>query len=383
MKLFFAHAILLVGCSRSEGPPHPEEFAPSTARKVEQRAPSRAELELAASAANARPAASLAAPIASAVIEIRERALSLAAPPLLPRHLAFGKGFVLQVGSSETIVRNSSTGQELARCPLKEPRAATGLPGGSALVLALDGSFRFDPGQTRPHKLSRLSLLPGFVVEPRRDRQDVIWVLQAKRLQSYSLAADADLGLPSERELPDFDGRAVTTLRDGSLLYTAEEGTALVHSRGFGSPQTYRLPGAGPIWRLAAADRIDRAWVVRASGEIQLVGLSPRLDVAKLVQTGLKPFDFASSPTGFALVSVREQPGEPREFALHVFTLAGTQTYSHSLGTVPVTSDPDWAAQASKDREVVIGDHPLRVAVGGSHSLRVFDFASGNELFTR
>lgn len=348
----------------------------------QKRPGSLAELELAASAANARRAA-LAAPIASAVIEIRERALSLAAPPLLPRHLAFGKGFVVQVGAAETIVRSSSTGEELARVPLREPRAATGLPGGSALVLTLDGSFRFDPGQARPHKLSRLSLLPGFVIESRRDRQDTLWVLQANRLQSYSLAPDTEIALPNERELPAFDGRAFTTLRDGSLLYTTDDGSAVVHSGGFGPLHTYRLPGPAPIWRLAAADRIDRAWVARASGEVQLVGLSPRLEVAKVIHTNVKPFDFAGSPNGFAVVSVRERAGEPREFSLNVFTTVGTQTYSHTLGTVPVTSDPDWASQASADKEVVLGEHPLRIAVGGARSLRVFDFADGTELFTR
>lgn len=385
VKLLLACALpVLAGCSKSDGPPSRQEF--ERAAQGQDRKPLAKPnlLALSAEALSARPAASLSAPIASALIAIRQRAESLAAPPPLARHLAFGKGFIVQINANEAIVRNSTSGDELTRVSLKEPRAAVGLPAGSALVAALDGSYRFDPGQKRPHKLPRLSLLPGFALEPRRDRQDLLWVLQSQNVQLYALTPDAEPGPETERPLPDYDGRAFTTLRDGSFLYTTAEGTALIHSGGFGRPRTFLLPvGSGTVWRLGAADRIDRAWVATVSGDVLLVGLVPRFEVAGVFHTGLGPFDFAGTASGFALVSVREAAEEPRQFSLNVFSRAGQQIYSHALRSIQVTADADWVARASLDEEVVIGEAQARIAVGGANSLRVFELATGKELFAR
>jgi hypothetical protein len=376
---------VLVNCSRSEAPPHPDRAQRSPASKAEERAANLSELELAASAANARRAA-LAAPIASAVVEIRERALSLAAPPLLPRHLAFGKGFLVQARANETVLRNSTTGEELSRLPLNGPRAVVGVAAGSTLVAALEGSFRFDPGQVRPHKLPRLSLLPGFVIEPRRDRLDVISVLQAptRTLQRYALKADAPIGLESERQLEDYDGGAFASLSGGNLLYTSRSGTALVQDPGFGKAKPLPLPeNFGSVWRLAPAEQINRAWVVTASGELTLVELGARLVILRNIRTGLLPFDFAASKRFLALVSVTEHAAEPRRFTLTVYDRTGSQFYSHALGDAPVTAQPDWVEHASANRELVLGDTPPRVAVGGASTVRVFELASGKELFER
>jgi hypothetical protein len=300
--------------------------------------------------------------------------------------LAFGKGFVLQLAASEALLLDSSDGRELGRVPLRAPRAVVALPAGSVLVAALDASYRFDPGQTRPHAVTRLSLLPGFLLEARRDSQEHVWVLQAplKQIQRYALDAQVGLGLESARALDAYDGGAFTTLRDGSLLYTAEGGAALVHSTFAGAVKPMRLPGGSDrVWRLAAADRIDRAWVATASGDVLRVEVGARLSVLQTIHTGLVPFDFGATASRFALVSVTEHAGEPRRFSLNVFSGAGAQIYSRALATVEVSADPDWVARASANQELVIGEAPPRIAVGGSSSLRVFELESGRELFAR
>jgi hypothetical protein len=157
----------------------------------------------------------------------------------------------------------------------------------------------------------------------------------------------------------------------------------LVHGAGREAKTAAFPPTLGTIWRLAAADRIDRAWVATASGDVLLVDIAARLSVFQVVHTGLVPFDFAAIPSAFALVSVTEQAGQPRRFSLNVFSRAGTQLYSYQLAVAQVTADPDWASRASANEEVVIGEAPPRVAVGGPTSLRVFELHSGKELFAR
>lgn len=321
---------------------------------------------------------------ASALIEIRARAESLSAPPPLPRHLAFGKGFVVQARADEAIVLNSSDGSELARVPMKEPRAAVALPAGSVLVAALDGSYRFDPGQKRPHRLPRLSLLPGFVLEPRRDSQESLWVVQAplRQIQRYLLDPSSSFGFESQADVKGYDGGPFATLSDGSFLYT-QDGATLIRARpSVSKVKTFALPqGLGSVWRLAAGDRIDRAWVVLASGDILLVELAVRLRVVRSIHTGLRPFDFAATEKALIMVSVKEPADGPRAFSLHVFSVVGAQIYSQALDTVEVTAEVDWQSAASTEQEVAVSSSPPRIAVGGATSLCLFELASGTKLF--
>lgn len=382
-KLLLAGLLLFASCKRGDEPPDPDSVPRVTLGRKDSATAPLALSALAASQPSARPAAAMSPPVASAVIEFRERAISLAAPPMLPRHLAFGKGFIVHVGKREAAVYDTNNGELLTRAPLKEPRGAIALPAGSVLVASLDASFRFDPGQRRPHKQARLSLLPGFVLEPRRDRQDFLWVLQSRTLQLYSLEANFQIGPSSERSLPGYDGVAFTTLLDGNLLYTTRGGRALVYSLGTGKNQILPLPAEfNPVWRLAAAERIDHAWAVSTTGDVLRVDLASRSRVREPIHTRLAPFDFAATGKYLALVSVQESAG-PRQFALTVLSSSGERLWSNDLDAIPVTAGPDWEAGASEGHEVVVGDVPPRVAVGGPNLVQVFDLATGRELFRR
>ena len=170
----------------------------------------------------------------------------------------------------------------------------------------------------------------------------------------------------------------LTTLADAALLYTA--GRSLV--RVLGAKRTkFSLPNdVERIWRLAAGERADRTWAVTNNGEAFLLELAGRIRVVRHFATVGAPFDFAASKSAIALVSISEGSGEGRTFVLNVYSATGTQRNSYSLGSVGESSGPDWAAQASRDRELVVAEHPPRVAVGGSTALRLFDLASGDEI---
>ena len=86
----------------------------------------------------------------------------------------------------------------------------------------------------------------------------------------------------------------------------------------------------------------------------------------------LQSSTLAQVPTAIRIGILNDQAGPYADFGGRTSVTAAQMAVEDFGGKV-----------LGKPVEVVIGDHPLRVAVGGSHSLRVFDFASGNELFTR
>jgi hypothetical protein len=342
--------------------------------------PSRTELLALSASLSATPAhaSNSVAAAASALVEIRER-LSLAAPAPRLRRLAFGKAFVVQLTTDAAIVRSTPDGKELFRAPIADGRAALGLPNGSVLVLAAHASYRIDPGQTVLHPRTRISLLPGALVEPSRENAEFVWVLEPwrKTVLRYTLSPDAGLGLIAERELSSFDARAFTTLIDGSFLYSA--GADLAHARPFSKPRLLSLPADVRLWRLAAADRVDTAWAATTSGDLLRLELGAHARVLQTLRTGRAPVDLAVAPKRLALLSVTEAPKATREFVLSVYSNDGRQLFSRPVGKAAASPSAGWAADALRDQELVIGSQPALVAVGGAGALRLYDLDTGVE----
>lgn len=358
------------GCSRRDEPP-PLPLHPAASVLA---APS--------AAPSARsPGAPARAAVASAVVEIRERALPLVAPDKPPRTLAFGKGFLVQAQGDVVRVLDDTSGEELVRAPIEAPRGVVPLPGGSVLVAGLDASFRFDPKQEVPHRRQRLSLLPNAELVQHPNDLESVWVVEpsTRRLMRYALNADAGLGIAATLDVGAFDGRAVTQLRDGRFLLTSRDGLVVV-----GPGSTQRTLGMPPeiesLWRLLPATRIDCAWVVTEHGRFVLVALEARARVLRSVETGLAPFDVAATPERIALVSVTRPP-EPRRFRLHVYTAAAEPLFAADLPAAPPGTGEDWARAIIADKQVVLRDNPPRVAVGGPSAVSVFDAATGERLF--
>ncbi|HET9931041.1 MAG TPA: hypothetical protein VFQ35_10150 [Polyangiaceae bacterium] len=319
--------------------------------------------------------------VASAIVEIR-RHLPLAAPSPTFRHLAFGSGFLVQLRDASVRLLKSADGSAIAEVPLARPRVAVALPAGSVLACGSDECQRFDPGQVKPHRLGRISLLPDAILEPSRETQERVWVIEP----TFARAVRYTLGEPtseveSTSELPGYDRGAITTLADGAFLYTA--GQSVVRALGRARRAMPLPDGVARPWRLLPAERADRAWVISAQGEAFLLELTGRAHVLRRFATEGHPFDVASAKAALALVSIHEDQAEERTFVLNLYSAAGTQTKSYLLGKVGESADPEWAAMASRDREVVLAERPPRVAVGGSTALRLFELVSGDEIVTR
>lgn len=327
------------------------------------------------------PTAKLVPQVASAVVEIR-RHLSLAAPPPTFRHLAFGAGFLVQLRDASVRLIKSADGIQIAEVPLESPRAAVPLPAGSVLVCGRDECQRFDPGQPKPHRLGRVSLLPDAILEPSRETAQRLWVIEPTFAHAvrYSLS-ESSSEVESTRAFPGYDRGAITTLLDGAFLYSSA--SSLVRALGANS-KTHPLPdGIERAWRLLPAERPDRAWVITAHGVAFLLQIAAKATIVRRFTTDGEPFDAAASKACVALVSIRDPGNKERSFVLNTYSTAGTQTYSYSLGSLHENTDPDWAASASRDREVAVSETPPRVAVGGRSTLRLFDLTSGDEIVAR
>jgi hypothetical protein len=196
----------------------------------------------------------------------------------------------------------------------------------------------------------------------------------------YSIASK-EFGVEATRELPGFDGRALTTLLDGAFLYTSAAGLVRLFA---GRSITFPLPhDVGRVWRLLPAERIDQAWYVTQEGEAFLLELGAHARIRRRFRSHDGeggPFDFAVAHGTLAFLSVYESPQEPRRFVLNLYSATGTQTKSHQLGSVTHSEDSDWATRISRDHELAITGSPPRVAVGGPSSLRLFNTVAGDEI---
>lgn len=320
--------------------------------------------------------------VSSAIVEIR-RHLSLAAPAPTFRHLAFGAGFLVQLRDASVRLLKSANGTLIAEVPLATPLTAVGLPAGSVLVCGRDQCDRFDPGQQKPHRLGRISLLPDAILEPNRGTQDRVWVIEpalAHALRYSLLDASPEPGaeLESTRDLLEYDHGAITTLADGALLYTAAR--SLVRVLGATRTKSSLPDEVARVWRLEGAERADRVWALNTKGEAFLLELAGQTRIVRRFATSGEPFDFAATKSGIALVSIQQGSGEGRTFVLNVYSATGMQIKSYVLGKVGESADSDWAAVASRDREVIVAEHPPRIAVGGRSALRLFDLSSGDEI---
>jgi hypothetical protein len=139
----------------------------------------------------------------------------------------------------------------------------------------------------------------------------------------------------------------------------------------------------GRAWRLVAGERVDQVWLVTNEGEAFLLALGAQLRILRHFMTEGGPFDVGAIPGTLAFVSVREAFPEPRTFVLNLYSSAGKQTKSYLLGAVAESDEPDWAARASRDRELAISSFSPRIAAGGESSVRLFNLASKDEIVVR
>jgi len=201
------------------------------------------------------------------------------------------------------------------------------------------------------------------------------------RLSRHVFDAEGGVSRGAEIQVPGAQ-EAFTVLRGGDLLFAS--GTRLMHVRAGGKLHELELPStAAPVWRILPAHRLDRAWLVTPTGVLTLVELAARVRVVRSLSTGLLPFAIAALDHHVAILSVSAPGLTPTRFSLYLSDAKSAPRLVEELPTSGPSATPDWMNELTADKQLVLGGEPLRVAIGGPHSVRVYDVDTGERLFVR
>jgi hypothetical protein len=265
--------------------------------------------------------------------------------------------------------------------PLAGPRGVLAIAGGSLVVVGASEALRIDPGAKAPVRLPPVPWLPGTLLLPERRDSSMLWSVQTvgRVLVRQRLELDPTRSFDKDITLEGYVGGPVTVLRDGRLLYAAQDGVrlALAESR----PKHY-----GAVlrpWRLLPGRRVDQAWAVAADGSVELWQFGDRIAVQARFATGMPPFAAAASPEYLALVVIDEQKGAPRRFRLLVYGNDGMRVLEHALPPGEPDVGEHWAELAVRDRLVALAESEPFVAVGGPGGFEVLRLPQGERMIAR
>jgi hypothetical protein len=223
--------------------------------------------------------------------------------------------------------------------------------------------------------------LPGTVLVPDRKDSSGLWSVhtQGRLLARHVLDISGERRIDGVVPLADYDGGPVTAMRDGALVYRAEDGVRRSLSGGRAHPfKTDFVP-----WRLLPGRRVDQVWAVAEDGRVELWQIGERILVVARATLGASPFDVAASSRYLAAVVVEEGGGAPRRFRLLVLSEKGDVVMRSDLSTDAPTEGEKWAQLAGRDQHVALSDTEPLVAVGGPGAVRVLDIPSGGVVLAR
>ncbi len=371
-RLFVALSVLAVtfACRKDEPPP-PQASGPSSEHPLPTPTPTPS------ATGSSEAAARSLAEARRTLSELRERRISLAAPPPAPRRLAFGSRFLVQLGVSEVVSRRTLDGSSITRSPLAEPRLALELAGGYVLAGGGRENLLLQPGLGPPRQLPRLPLLPGSVVEVSRESPDYVWIVSpSSQAQRFVLQAPNALAPEREFALPGYLGGPLATSSGGSFVYAVD--ATLHRVSAAGRAETFSLPReAIPVWRLAAARHMDQVWAVTTQGEVLLLELSRPIRTKLRFQGTPAPLDFAVTRSALALLGLLEAPNVARRLQLEIYSSNAERLFSRVLDADQPGTEDDWAAHWFAQHQVALAETPPRVAVGGERRLVLVDYRAG------
>jgi hypothetical protein len=318
--------------------------------------------------------------VASALSEVRAQRISLSSPEWETQKIAFGRRSLVRVSADTLEAFASPSLAPLFSAPLDGPRGVVELSGGSVLAIGLRESLRVDPDAKVPVRLPRIPATPGVTFLPERRDSSLVWALHRTGglLARHELALDRELSLRDTITLEGYDGGSLAAMKNGELLYRSSDGLRLTVPEG--RPRRFRYD-ARPF-RLLPARRVDQAFAVSASGDVELLQLGEGILVRKRFALGASPISVAASGDMLAAVLVHEG-GNARKFSLRVFSADGKELLTRELGPGAPPEGEDWVARLVADHGVALSESDARVAVGGSRRLRVFSLADGAILLDR
>lgn len=362
---------LASACGCEEKKPDPNVQLASALERAER---AEAERRRRTDAGRPRPRA-----VASALAELRNTELELVPLSLPAQVLALGRGRLAQLANDEVIVRRLPDLEVVVRA------AATGNPSvlelldGSLLALGRDRVLHLAPNRTKWREYARVPLLPGRYVYPDLQYAGRFWILLPFSGTLFRHDLDADAGgvaFGASFDLPAYDGRAFSVLKDASLLYT----TAKRWQRSFSARRHVPLSGVTPdgVLRVLPAKRLDHVWLLTQGGALILTQLGATLKEVRRVEIGAVPFDAASNDDGLAVLQLEQAPPRPRRWRLAVYAHDGERRFSVDLAddSAPGATD-DWVSEVTRNKNVAVSRHEPWVAVGGASSVRVWNMQDG------
>jgi hypothetical protein len=319
--------------------------------------------------------------VASVVAAVRSRELRIAAPEWQLQPIAFGRRLLVRLVADRVETYALPSGEPLFDFPVEAPRGTIEIAGGSVVVVGNELSLRIDPGAKEPVRLPAIPFLPGTVLVPDRRDSSSVWSIHSagRLLARHVLDLSGKRTLEGVVPLTDYDGGPVTALRDGALVYRAEKGVRRALPGGRARPLSC---GVVP-WRLLPGRRVDQAWAITATGDVELWQVADRIAVVTRKSLGSPPFDVAANGQYLAAVVVEEGTGAPRHFRLVVLSEKGELVMQKDLGMDEPAEGERWAALAGQDRHVALADSEPLVAIGGPGSLSVFAIPSGETVLSR
>jgi hypothetical protein len=265
--------------------------------------------------------------------------------------------------------------------PFEEGRGVVEIAGGSVVVISKTQAYRVDPGAKEPVRLPPIPFLPGTVLLPDRKDSSGLWSVHSvgRVLARHVLDISGKQRIDGVIQLVDYDGGAVTAMRDGALLYSAADGVR----RALPGGRAHRLKSELVPWRLLPGRRVDQAWAVAENGAVELWQVGERIAVVARRSLDAAPFDVAASAEYLAAIVVEEGKGTPRRFRLIVLSERGDEAMRADLPVEEPAPGEKWAAVAGRDRHVALAESDPLVAVGGPGSVRVLRIPDGQSILSR
>ncbi len=361
--------LLLLACEDKSNPPVDPPRSSSATRP---------ELTVLDGAAGASDAAAAAAAV---IAELRRDKLSLAPRSRATGSIVFGRGRVIQLATEALTIRDAKEGKEVLKLEVAGGRLVTLLRDGSVLALLEKETLSIEPRKNEVSRYSRVALFPESRVfaDPLVDRRFYVVHAFDPTLYGYEITEDQKISTLDFVDMPEFDGRVFTSLKDGSFLYSTATGLQRFFLKG--KAQAYAIEDPKQVWRVATARRLDRVWLARDDGSLELRELTAK--TPRLIQRiDVKdPIDVASSDAGIAVLRLAPAEGG-RHFQVEFFDESTERRFTSHLALDEASgSGEGWVRDVLRNRGIMLTDDGALLAVGGPSELHVWNVRSGKKRY--
>ncbi len=300
--------------------------------------------------------------------------------------LAFGTGRLLQASLDKVTFRDSQQGQVITEASVGPVRAVAHGSDGSLFAIGASAGARLEPRAKAAKHFPHVTFLPGSLLLPDLEEPNHFFVYYPEDPQLYWYPFESEAGpiLPFEGAF-HFDGclQPLAQLRDGAIV--CRTATGFLRQAPRGSRAEFEFPPSDdPPVRLLPGKRLDEFFAVSKAGEVLRLRLTAGLPVVARFRLPAPAYAATANTEALAFVLVKDpQPGQPRRWSLLVTDFAGEPRLESELPALAPSAEDDWLAAVVEDKNLAISVFEPLVAVGGASRVTVWNYARGQELFSR